>query len=69
MSRRPAARRRASQSLPTWDLSDLYAGMDDPKIERDLKRAKRQGESFAAPIPRQARKIERRGAGGVYLRV
>ena len=48
MSRRPAARRRASQSLPSWDLSDLYAGIADPKIERDLKRAKRQARSFAA---------------------
>ena len=22
--------------LPTWDLSDLYQGFDDPKIDQDL---------------------------------
>ena len=24
------------EALPTWDLSDLYAGVDDPKIESDM---------------------------------
>lgn len=31
-----------------WDLSDLYAGGDDPAIERDLASAKTQAEAFAA---------------------
>ncbi|GMU52165.1 MAG: oligoendopeptidase F [Candidatus Xenobia bacterium] len=35
--------------LPTWDLSDLYSGVDDPRIEADL------GESL-----NQARDFERR---------
>ena len=26
-------------SMPEWDLSDLYAGPDDPEIQRDLKAA------------------------------
>ncbi len=25
--------------IPEWDLSDLYKGMDDPNVERDLERA------------------------------
>ncbi|HEY8129060.1 MAG TPA: oligoendopeptidase F, partial [Hyphomicrobium sp.] len=25
--------------MPEWDLSDLYAGPDDPEIQRDLKAA------------------------------
>ncbi|MEZ5931329.1 MAG: M3 family oligoendopeptidase [Alphaproteobacteria bacterium] len=29
----------ALSDLPVWDLSDLYAGMDDPAIERDLTTA------------------------------
>ncbi len=29
----------ASPVLPVWDLSDLYAGPDDPKIEQDFARA------------------------------
>ena len=27
----------ATGELPVWDLSDLYAGMDDPAIEHDLR--------------------------------
>ena len=29
----------ASSILPVWDLSDLYAGPEDPKIEQDFARA------------------------------
>lgn len=29
----------AAPVLPVWDLSDLYAGPDDPKIEQDFARA------------------------------
>lgn len=29
----------AVESLPVWDLSDLYSGRDDPKLEADLKQA------------------------------
>ncbi len=31
----------------TWDLSDLYAGIDDPAIERDVQRVNAQIENFA----------------------
>src|SRR5262245_34774445 len=30
-----------------WDLSELYAGPDDPRIEADLAEARRQAETFA----------------------
>lgn len=30
---------KADAALPAWDLSDLYAGPDDPKIEADFTRA------------------------------
>src|SRR5262245_38788916 len=29
-----------------WDLADLYAGLDDPRIERDLASARRRAEAF-----------------------
>lgn len=29
------------EKLPGWDLSDLYKGMNDPAIERDLENFKR----------------------------
>src|SRR5262245_56006324 len=32
-------------SLPEWNLSDLYAGLDDPQVKRDLERG--AGESLA----------------------
>lgn len=30
-----------------WDLSELYAGPDDPRIEADLAEARRLAEAFA----------------------
>src|SRR5687768_8260430 len=30
-----------------WDLSDLYAGPEDPRIERDLSEASRRAHEFA----------------------
>ncbi len=46
----------AATSLPIWDLSDLYSGPDDPKIEQDFAQAagylkelaKLQGQFIAA---------------------
>ncbi len=32
---------------PVWDLSDLYAGLDDPAIKRDLEAAKATAANFA----------------------
>ena len=37
-----------------WDLSDLYAGPDDPRIDADLDRALEQARAF-----------EKRRRGGV----
>lgn len=36
-----------SPTLPRWDLSDLYAGLDDPAIERDLAWCDAQAKAFA----------------------
>jgi oligoendopeptidase F len=40
----PAA---ATSSLPTWDLSDLYAGPDDPAVQADLAKADQLAKAFA----------------------
>jgi oligoendopeptidase F len=32
--------------LPEWNLADLYAGMDDPQVKRDLDRADAQSIAF-----------------------
>ncbi len=34
-------------NVPAWDLSDLYTGMDDPQIEKDLQKYKKQNETLA----------------------
>lgn len=31
----------------TWDLSDLYAGADDPKITRDFEALETRAQAFA----------------------
>lgn len=36
------------QSLPTWDLSDLYASPEDPQITNDLADLKKRAEAFAS---------------------
>ncbi len=33
--------------LPRWDLSDLYAGLDDPAVKADLDAADREARAFA----------------------
>ena len=47
----PARGARAGTSLgalPEWDLADLYAGLDDPAIRRDLDRADGECAAFEA---------------------
>jgi oligoendopeptidase F len=36
----------AAQTLPTWNLADLYAGPDAPEVERDLKDAGTKATAF-----------------------
>src|SRR5262245_5629774 len=33
--------------LPEWNLADLYAGIDDPRVKKDLDRADADSRSFA----------------------
>lgn len=34
--------------LPTWDLSHLYANIEDPKLKNDMKEANERADAFAA---------------------
>ncbi|NLG91442.1 MAG: M3 family oligoendopeptidase [Acetobacter sp.] len=38
---------QGAASLPRWDLSALYAGMDDPKLHADLAEAEKKAQDFA----------------------
>src|SRR6201997_3565865 len=47
--KKPAAKPRAGAApLPEWNLADLYAGLDDPRIARDLERADAEAQAFEA---------------------
>ena len=37
----------ATPALPAWDLSDLYASPDDPRVATDLARAEQTAKGFA----------------------
>jgi oligoendopeptidase F len=39
---------RQGEALPSWDLSDLYASPDDPRLELDLERAEADAKAFNA---------------------
>ncbi len=38
----------AAASLPSWDLTDLYTALADPRIEADLKSVQEAADKFAA---------------------
>ena len=57
--------RRGLGALPEWNLADLYAGLDDPAIKRDLDRADADCVAFEESLQGQARRYggeRRRGA-------
>src|SRR5689334_602711 len=46
----PARRIRmsATETPPVWDLSDLYSGLDDPRIQTDLQDVLQRAQAFEA---------------------
>lgn len=42
-----AAAKKKTNPLPRWDLSDLYRGINDPAIARDLKTLEKKAGDFA----------------------
>src|SRR5713226_9396872 len=41
-----SAARSGLGALPEWNLADLYAGIDDPRVKRDLDRADADAIAF-----------------------
>lgn len=39
-----------NSTLPSWDLSDLYSGIDDPEIDADLDRSDRLAQEFKSRL-------------------
>ena len=50
----PARARTALGALPEWNLADLYSGLDDPAIKRDLDRADADCVAFETCLQGQA---------------
>ena len=47
--------------LPAWDLSDLYKGIDDPKITKDLNIYKKSAADFAKKYKGKIAKLSAKG--------
>ena len=46
LARSPLDAAAGDAALPVWDLSDLYAGPDDPRLAADLDRAEADAKAF-----------------------
>jgi oligoendopeptidase F len=65
---RPAARDAAGTgALPEWNLNDLYAGLDDPAIKRDLDRADAECIAFEEAYKGKLADLARSPAAGAAL--
>ena len=49
--------RKKDLGAPEWDLSDLYAGANDPKIDADLVKAAKEAEVFESRLKGQVKHL------------
>src|SRR5436190_8487961 len=54
-------------ALPEWNLTDLYAGIDDPKVKRDLDRADEYCKAFEDDFKGKLAALAERPGGGAAL--
>jgi oligoendopeptidase F len=70
-ARRPGASKTAGRSalgaLPEWNLNDLYSGLNDPAIKRDLDRADAESIAFEEAYKGKLADLARRPEGGAAL--
>src|SRR5262249_44786132 len=61
--------RRASRLgvLPEWNLADLYAGIDDPRVKRDLDRGAAESLAFEEAFKGKLAALVERGDAGTQL--
>jgi oligoendopeptidase F len=69
---RPAGPRRAGRgalpgALPEWNLNDLYSGLDDPAIKRDLAQVDADCVAFEADYKGKLAEIASGAAGGAAI--
>ena len=64
----PAAGRKTPlAALPEWNLTDLYSGLDDPAIKRDLDRADAESLAFENDYKGKLDEIARSAQAGATL--
>src|SRR5919201_388241 len=54
-------------ALPEWNLADLYAGLDDPQVERDLERAAAESLAFEQAYKGKLAAIAEQADAGAVL--
>src|SRR5262245_38856536 len=54
-------------ALPEWNLTDLYAGIDDPKVKRDLDRADEYCKAFEDDFKGKLAGLAEQPEGGAVL--
>ena len=54
-------------ALPEWNLDDLYAGLDDPKVKRDLDRVDADSVAFEEAYKGKLAALAERADAGVAL--
>jgi oligoendopeptidase F len=64
---RPGIGRGGLGALPEWNLSDLYSGLDDPAIKRDLDRADAECVAFAEAFKGKLAAMAAAAQGGAAL--
>src|SRR5262249_30111984 len=53
--------------LPEWNLADLYAGIDDPRVKRDLDRGAAESLAFEEAFKGKLAALVERGHEGTQL--
>ncbi|MGH6924342.1 MAG: M3 family oligoendopeptidase [Propylenella sp.] len=54
-------------TLPVWDLSDLYPGMDAPEVKRDLEAAAAESKGFQERYKGKLKMLSESAEGGAAL--
>src|SRR5262249_20629856 len=65
--KKPAAPAKELGELPEWNLGDLYASIDDPKIKRDLDRADEYSKAFEDDFKGKLAALVAQPDGGLAL--
>src|SRR5215211_6773198 len=63
---RPEA--ESPDALPTWDLSELYASIDDPKLDADLAEVLSLAEAFEADYKGRLASLDDAALAEVFCR-